>query len=143
MFELVRVCLMSIHFLTNPICRVPKIPIKPMCNVYICIREFIIEYQTPLKESYYWLKIRTLIMIDLDRWINKSGNIWVVSKGKEVRKHLDKITPQFIFYDIISILKYSPIIILPKRQEKDWAINYWCLNLWLYLPPEILRDTYS
>ena len=47
-------------------------------------------------------------MMYLSYWIKKTGYIWVLAKGGEVRKHfavLDKITWQMIFYDIISIIR--------------------------------------
>ena len=48
--------------------------------------------------------------MDLNIDFQKCGFIWVVTKGREVRKHfavLDKITQQLIFYDIISIIRVA------------------------------------
>ena len=50
-------------------------------------RDFNIEQQSPLQEIQYWLILRTPIMIGLDNLIIRRY-ICVVTKGKDVRKHL-------------------------------------------------------
>ena len=49
--------------------------------------EFIIEYQSPLQEGNYCLKLRAPIMIGLHTHIRIKWFICAVTKGREVRKH--------------------------------------------------------
>ena len=57
-------------------------------------RELIIEKQSPLQVSHYWVNISHPLMIGLDHLIKKRVDIWVYENEKGRRKHfalLDKI----------------------------------------------------
>ena len=57
---------------------------------FLARREFILEYQSFIQVSHYWLKLHTPIMIGLDPQINQGDY-----KGSGLRNHfavLDKIT---------------------------------------------------
>ena len=67
-------------------------------------REFIIEYQLPLQERHYWLKVHSPIMIGVDHKVKKRGYVSFVFMGREVRKHFAVLEwRQLIFCDMISI----------------------------------------
>ena len=52
---------------------------------YIDRREFIIEQQSPLQLSHYWLKLRTPIMIGLDLQIMKMDMLNLHIRGGKIK----------------------------------------------------------